>query len=128
MPAKITLVHLSFPFLVDTQYLAIQFSDVPPNSQTIFKISVLLKFAYFSFCSFLGLGDGKGLQKQPKFILEAEICSPFFFSAVPQYCLLHFIFSELMSNVIFLGHALDFQDFLSTFFLDHRSQNPFTAR
>lgn len=128
MPPKITLVHLSFPFLVDTQYLAVQFSDVPANSQTIFKINVLLGFGYFSFCSFLGLGNGKRLQKQPKLILEAEICLPFFFSPVPQYCFLHFIASELMSNMIFSGHALGFQDFLGTFFLHHGSQNPFTAR
>lgn len=108
---KIALVHLSFPFLVDTQYLAIQFSDVPANSQTIFKINVPLEFAYFSFCSFLGLGNGKRLQKQPKFILEAELCLPFFSSPLPRYCFLHFIVSELMSDMIFSGYTLDFQDF-----------------
>lgn len=39
-----------------------------------------------------------------------------FLSPVPQYLFLYFIVSELMPNVDFLGHTLDFQDFLSTFF------------
>lgn len=73
---KIALVHSSFPFLVDTQHLAIQFSDVPANSQTIFKINVPLELHIFP--SFLGLGNRKRPQKQLKFILEAEICLAFF--------------------------------------------------
>ena len=109
LPPKITLVHLSYPFLVNAQYLAILFSDVAANSQTIFEINVLFKFAYFSFCSFPSLQNSKRLKKQPKYILEAEIflfflCTTVLFS--PFYCLRVDVRSDF-----FMAH-FDFSGFL----------------